>query len=120
MQEPNTFRTSERTNQLVIELNQAYLNLLKSVADNGMINDPLGPAILGVTEDLLIEVSKIRMSKLQSASRIGLPLVMPRIKDAALFRQALYGGFNTDALLAEITKSFSVLSIAAAGPKGGA
>lgn len=91
----------------IAAVNKAVLELFITA---GLLGDsePLAPILLGVTRDILDELACSGSSALLAANAYGLPLVELRIKDPAVLRRVIRGGFGSNDAVAEITKTLPI------------
>lgn len=82
--------------------NEKWIELMLVAAQE---DDPCAAAVLGISQEALLEYKGISRANLESSARYGAPLFVPRINDAATLRQAFATGFSSPHAIAAITKT---------------
>lgn len=85
-------------------VNEAYIALCITAARLGGA-EPLAPALLGMSRDILDELAENGRAQMLISHAYGLPLVELRIKDPVVLRRVMSEGFGSPQALAEITKT---------------
>lgn len=102
--------------QEIAAVNKAVLSLAVTAARMGSA-EPLGPALLGVSREVLDALGSCGYTELLLAQAQGLPLVELRIKDPGTFQTIAKSGFGSPEAIAAITKSMPLDLITKAGKK---
>lgn len=90
--------------EAIEDLNKAFLNLCLTAARLGD-SEPLAPALLGVSREVLDELANSGRAGMLMAQAYGLPLVESRFKDASILRQVIDSGLGSPEAVAAITKA---------------
>ena len=90
--------------QAIEEVNKSALNLLVVSARLGDA-EPLAPALLGVSREVLEELENIGRAEMLIAQAHGLPLFEFRIKDADNLKTIIQSGFGSQEARSIIMKS---------------
>lgn len=100
----NFTRCGPAIQDAIAAVNKAVIELFITA---GLLGDsePLATILLGVPRDILDELACSSSSALLAANAYGLPLVELRIKDPAVLRRVIQGGFGSTDAVAEITKT---------------
>jgi hypothetical protein len=90
--------------QQIARVNEAFIDLLLTAA-RLQETEPLGAALLGLSDDALAAYSTVRKFDLMQASRFGLPLFVPRITEPDVLRSVLDKGFTDPNVIRTLTQS---------------
>ncbi len=93
--------------QAIEEVNKSVLNLLVVSARLGDA-EPLAPALLGVSREVLNELANTGRADMLIAQAHGLPLVDFRIKDANSLQTVIKSGFASQDAMSVILKSMPI------------
>ncbi len=105
------FETVDVMQQAIKNLNVAAIDLILAAAKCRKY-EPLAAFLLGISEEALGEYEKTLKTELINASRLGVPIMIPRFSDPAVLRHLLSTGFSSPSVLAELTKSMPLIPIA--------
>ncbi len=84
--------------------NEATIDLILTAARLREV-EPLGGAILGLSDEALAAYANVRKYDLMQAARLGIPLSVPRITEPDILHSVLTKGFSDPSVMRVLTRS---------------
>lgn len=102
------FETGQALQDAIAIANKSVLEVMLLAARGG---DPLGPALLGVSDDALNQFHGMQLIDVMNVSKLGAPIFKLRFDDPAVLRTLLQTGFSSSSVISELTKGMPLPEI---------